>query len=348
MLTCSVVEPSSRSSEVNFSALVPSTAFTAAFGTQLPATRKDDVVSLGFQTAVVAPQRMSSNRGVVVGAAVEGTGVGDCVGDGVGSGEGIEVGGGVGTGVGVSVGLPSSITLRTSSQNPTELFSVLVLNFMPEPALKAIVERVLCDEVMKRLAILILSLLYALSSTTSICGSSATSVLTCSVVVPSSRSCSVNVCATVPSPALVAAFGTQLFETATDKSAADEAVSLGFQTAVVAPQSTPSHSGVSVGAAVEGTGVGDCVGDGVGSGEGIDVGSGVGTGVGVWVGLPMSMSKRTSSQNPTELLLILVLNFMPEFALKDIVVRALDDPVIKRLAMLILSLLYALSSTSSI
>jgi hypothetical protein len=99
---------------------------------------------------------------------------------------------------------------------------------------------------------------------------------------------------------------------------------------------------------VEGTGVGDCVGDGVGSGEGIDVGSGVGTGVGVWVGLPMSMSKRTSSQNPTELLLILVLNFMPEFALKDIVVRALDDPVIKRLAMLILSLLYALSSTTSI
>ena len=66
--------------------------------------------------------------------------------------------------------------------------------------------------------------------------------MTCSVVVPSTRSCLFNACATVPSPALAAVFGTQLFERVTDRSAADEVVSLGFQTAVVAPQSTSPNN----------------------------------------------------------------------------------------------------------
>ena len=66
--------------------------------------------------------------------------------------------------------------------------------------------------------------------------------MTCSVVVPSTRSCLFKACATVPSPALAAVFGTQLFERVTDRSAADEVVSLGFQTAVVAPQSTSPNN----------------------------------------------------------------------------------------------------------
>ena len=279
---------------------------------------------------------------------MEGTGVGVGVGNGVGSGVGIYVGNGVGNGVGVCVGLPRSIIKRTSSQNPTELLAVLVVNFMPEPDLKAIVERALDDEVKKRLAILIRSLSYAMSSTWSSCGSSPRSVLTCSVFVPSARSCRVTVCATVPSPVLAALFGTQLFEALTDKSTPTyEVVSLGFQTAVSAPQSTPSQSGVVVGAAVEGTGVGVGVGNGVGCGVGMVVGNCVGTGVGLCVGLPRSISKLTASQNPTELLAVLILNFMPEPDLKAIVERALDDEVKKRLAILIRSLSYAMSSTWS-
>lgn len=80
--------------------------------------------------------------------------------------------------------------------------------------------------------------------------------MTCSVVVPSTRSCLFNACATVPSPALAAVFGTQLFERVTDRSAADEVVSLGFQTAVVAPQSTSPNNVVGEAEPTVGAGVG--------------------------------------------------------------------------------------------
>ena len=118
--------------------------------------------------------------GSVSHAAQVGGGVGNDVGESDGMGDGSEVGFdgiGVGSGVGKNVGARDgplwSSSKRMSSQNPTELLAAvlafLVLNFMPEFTSKANVERVLGDEVTKRLAMWILSCL-ELSSTSSLTG----------------------------------------------------------------------------------------------------------------------------------------------------------------------------------